>query len=234
MILSHHFRRIHRWLALFVGIQFLLWMLSGVYMVIMDISFIRGNTLTHPQTLVPISTVDYPISALLQRFPDASNIQLLTREKQTLYSFTIQSKKMSIDAQTGEILPFLTEKQAITIATTLYASNGTYHSASLLTENYPAELSPRHLPVWQINFNDGANTSLYVSAHTGQLVTQRHDYWRLFDFVWMLHIMDYDTREDIHNPILSIISLLALFTVISGLSLAIISIRTHPKLEADA
>jgi exosortase/archaeosortase len=59
------------------------------------------------------------------------------------------------------------------------------------------------------------------------LVTKRHDFWRLFDIMWMLHIMDYDTREDIHNPLLTIMASLALLTALAGLALVYISFRSN-------
>ena len=38
-------RKYHKWLMAFVGIQFLFWSITGVYMVTMDIHYIHGETL---------------------------------------------------------------------------------------------------------------------------------------------------------------------------------------------
>ncbi|MCG8380149.1 MAG: hypothetical protein MI865_11840, partial [Proteobacteria bacterium] len=38
-------RKIHRYLGLFVGIQLLLWVVSGIYFVFNDIERVRGNHL---------------------------------------------------------------------------------------------------------------------------------------------------------------------------------------------
>jgi len=38
-------RKFHKWLMLFLGIQFLIWSISGAYMVIFDIDYIHGDSL---------------------------------------------------------------------------------------------------------------------------------------------------------------------------------------------
>ena len=38
----------------------------------------------------------------------------------------------------------------------------------------------------------------------------------VFDFFWMLHIMDYDERENVNNLLLRGMTLLALVTALSG------------------
>jgi ABC-type Mn2+/Zn2+ transport system permease subunit len=44
----------------------------------------------------------------------------------------------------------------------------------------------------------------------------RTRWWRTFDFVWGLHIMDLQTREDTHHPILIFFALLAVIGALFG------------------
>lgn len=44
----------------------------------------------------------------------------------------------------------------------------------------------------------------------------RHRDWRTFDFLWMLHTMDYAGRDDFNNLLLRVFSVLGLATVLSG------------------
>ena len=74
---------------------------------------------------------------------------------------------------------------------------------------------------WQVNFSDWANTSLYVSNIEARVITARSDIWRVFDFLWMLHIMDYDERDDFNNPLVILMATLGLFFVLSGVILVI-------------
>jgi hypothetical protein len=43
-----------------------------------------------------------------------------------------------------------------------------------------------------------------------------HRDWRWFDFLWMTHTMDYQTRDDFNTLLLRSFSLLGLITVLSG------------------
>jgi hypothetical protein len=56
-------------------------------------------------------------------------------------------------------------------------------------------------------------------------VTRRHRFWRWFDFLFMLHIMDYETRENVNNPLLRGATVLAATTAVSGLWLLYFSFR---------
>jgi hypothetical protein len=51
---------------------------------------------------------------------------------------------------------------------------------------------------------------------TGELVSRRHELWRAFDFLWMLHIMDYKEREDVNNAILRVFTWGALLMALTG------------------
>ena len=51
------------------------------------------------------------------------------------------------------------------------------------------------------------------------MLARRTTRWRVFDFLWMLHIMDYDEREDFNHPLLVSASLIALLAALSGVGL---------------
>ena len=65
----------------------------------------------------------------------------------------------------------------------------------------------RPLPVWQVALADG--THVYIGTETGQIEAVRTRWWRVFDFMWGLHIMDLQTREDTHHPVLVFFAALA-------------------------
>jgi len=50
----------------------------------------------------------------------------------------------------------------------------------------------------------------------GLVTARRNKTWRVFDFLWMFHIMDYEDRDDINNLLLRVLSIFGLATVISG------------------
>jgi hypothetical protein len=44
----------------------------------------------------------------------------------------------------------------------------------------------------------------------------RNGIWRAFDFLWMLHTMDYRSRDDFNNPLLRGVAAMAVVAVLSG------------------
>jgi uncharacterized iron-regulated membrane protein len=228
MALSHQLRRAHKWLALVCGLQILLWLFSGAYMVLMDINYIHGDSLVTLQSeYIDPSKLTIDMATLVIQHPDATEIKLIGIEGIPLYQITAGANTVYINGQTGSLVEPLTKEKAMVQARRYYLGKSNVIDAELIIQTPPAELSPRLLPVWRVNFSDSINTSLYLSAKTGMLVTKRHDFWRLFDIMWMLHIMDYDTREDIHNPLLTIMASLALLTALAGLALVYISFRSN-------
>jgi hypothetical protein len=73
--------------------------------------------------------------------------------------------------------------------------------------------------VWRADFEDSRHTSLYFSAADGRLVAARNGSWRIFDFFWMLHTMDYRGRDNFNNPLVILFATGGLWLAISGVLL---------------
>ena len=71
-------------------------------------------------------------------------------------------------------------------------------------------------PLWRVEFAHWNRPTFYLSPVTGELLSRRHELWRVFDFVWMLHIMDYDERENVNNPLLRAFTWGAVLMALSG------------------
>ena len=90
------------------------------------------------------------------------------------------------------------------------------------------------LPAWRVDFDDGANRSLYVAADTGAVTARRSTLWRVYDFLWGLHIMDWRGHEDFNHPLLIVATLLALIVTIAGIVLLPEPARLHRLAAAAA
>jgi len=75
------------------------------------------------------------------------------------------------------------------------------------------------LPAWQINLVGDEQAVVYVGALSGKIRAVRTQPWRWFDFLWSLHIMDYEEREDFNHLLIQVMASLSLLTVLSGLAL---------------
>ena len=73
------------------------------------------------------------------------------------------------------------------------------------------------LPAWRVDFEDGAGRSLYVAADTGAVTARRSTLWRVYDFLWGLHIMDWRGHENFNSPLLIIATALGLIVLVTGI-----------------
>ena len=220
-------RKLHKWLMLFVGVQFLIWAATGLYMVAMNIDYIHGDSLvTNKHHIIDAKQVQFTLADLQQQFADAEQINLTMLQGKAVYQFKQGKKWRLVAAQTGELLTHITKAQAVSIAKSRYAGTETgtekIFSSMLITEPN-GEISPRILPAWQVNFDDVGAPRLYISAQTGELVTKRHDFWVLFDWMFRFHIMDYGEDEDSSNSLLLVIALISLLACIAGVVLTYVS-----------
>ena len=55
------------------------------------------------------------------------------------------------------------------------------------------------LPAWRIAFADADRTSVFVAVESGRITAVRTGTWRLYDFFWSLHIMDWKNHEDFNT-----------------------------------
>lgn len=212
-------RTAHKWLTLIIGIQLVLWMLSGLYMSSIDISLIHGDHLTSKAT----SPIEYQkVKPLPNHYQQLQHVSLTTQNDMPVYIIQGDDYDVAINATTGEEIT-IDQHYIQRRARQLYSQQGSINQVKLLT-TYPSEIGAKQQPVWQVSHDDRLNSTLYFSANTGELVKARSDLWRLFDLMWVLHIMDYEAGEDVNNLLLSVASVLALLAACSGVWLIFYSI----------
>ncbi len=74
-------------------------------------------------------------------------------------------------------------------------------------------------PLWRTFKVSEPSLAVYVDPRSGDITAIRNTAWRIWDFLWMLHIMDYDDRADIGTWLLKLFSVLALLTALAGIVL---------------
>ncbi len=224
-------RTLHLWFSVILSLQLLAWFGSGLVMSILPITEVRGDHLKNPAPpahwqLARVSPADIqhpytnPLLSLKQR-GQLPVYQLQQNEQQQYFS--------AVDGK--ELLP-LTKNELQQLAQAWYRGEGTIHKTQLLTE-LPLEARGLSLPVWQVQFQDAENTVFYLDPMLGQLLRVRTDNWRLFDFVWMLHIMDYQNRDNFNHLLLIASSASALLFTLSGLVLLLMTLRRKARRTAE-
>jgi hypothetical protein len=119
-----------------------------------------------------------------------------------------------LSAQDGKPFAAFPRAEALRLAQAAYRGEAQATKAELFAEA-PRETG-REGPLWRVDFNDFEHTSFYLSPETGEVVTRRSGVWRLYDFFWRLHILDFKTGENFNHPTLIILTILTLSMVISG------------------
>jgi len=223
--------KLHKWLGLFIGLQVLIWLSTGLYMVIVSLDFIHGDPLVEnmQQTVVVPIAPRTSVAELHARFPTARNIGLRVVMGKTFYFVSVPGKRFLVDPASGTVVPPMGEQQARDIAAYHFNGDEPVIAATLLTSNPPREIGARRLPLWRIDFDDRYSTTFYIDPDNGRLVTRRHQYWRIFDFLWMLHIMDYVNRDNAHNLLLKSAQITGLTFVLTGFWLLYFRLKPRRK-----
>jgi uncharacterized iron-regulated membrane protein len=222
-------RKTHRYLGLFLGIQFLMWTISGLYFSWTDIDEIHGDQFKNleyqPKAFDSLRspTAVYSASGL-------KTIEL--RDLNNIPHYWVNNSQL-INANNGKVRNGITEKEALYVAKNYMKNGSEVIAIDLINETGKHhEYRKKLLPAYVISYKSDENIKAYVSVIDGKFQTVRHQDWRWFDFLWMTHTMDYEGRDDFNTIILRAFSLLGLITVFSGFLLWFTTSPTLRKLVA--
>ncbi len=215
-------RKAHRYLGIFLGIQFLMWTISGLYFSWTDIDEIHGDQFRKEVIPVAYTNLD-GLDSLSSKF-EITTLELKTILNQPYYWI---NDSVLVHAVSGKIKPKITKDEALKIASGYMLESLKATSVDLITEvDKHHEYRGRKLPVYIINYDHPEGVKAYISVNDGVFQRVRHRSWRWFDFLWMTHTMDYEGRDNFNTLVLRAFSLLGLITVCSGFVLWYISSPT--------
>lgn len=206
------FARWHIWLGWLVGFPTLMWMVTGLYMAAKPIEEVRGNHLRVEQAVQPLvlpgsalASAEFPIREMRAVMQDGRAVAILTG---------MDGSTRRVDMQSGAALPALSANDArLIVAKQIKVGDQIRSVTAFDTDNVPFDFR-REMPVWQVALEDGAH--IYIGRDTGQIEAVRTRWWRGFDFMWGLHIMDLRTREDTSHPILILFAALGVIGALLG------------------
>ena len=231
---AYRARRIHRFLGVVIGVQFLLWTAGGLYFSWVSLDAVHGDHLHRaPPLLAGDVTMASPAAAVrairaLEPVDSLAAVELANVLGRPTYRIRYvthgadgraQTRTRLADGATGAPRPAVDSAEAVALATAAFAGRAAVRGVEYLT---PANVGRHHeyreqpLPAWAVRFDHGEGATAYVAAELGQVIRIRNDRWRAFDFLWMLHTMDYRGRDDFNNLALRAFSVFGLATVLSG------------------
>ena len=217
-------RKAHRYLGIFLGIQFLFWTISGLYFSWTNLDEIHGD---HYKNLEyePLSFENLISPSLIKIKESINSIEIRDINKKPYYFI---NKKWLYSARTGVRKNELTKDEALYIADKYMKKGLVVKSIEKITKvGKHHEYRKKLLPAYVISYKSDDGLKAYVSILDAKFQSVRHRSWRWFDFLWMTHTMDYEGRDNFNTITLRAFSLLGLITVLSGFTLAFV---TTPKL----
>ena len=219
-------RKAHRYLGIFLGIQFLMWTISGMYFSWTDIDEIHGDQFRqNPVEASAFTDLRSPSEVNIEE----AIVSVELREIGGKPFYWINDKKL-FDAKTGKEKKTISENEALKIAERNMLPELQVKGIERIEQvGSHSEYRGRPLPAFVISYETPENIKAYVSEKDGAFQTLRHRDWRWFDFLWMTHTMDYEGRDDFNTTVLRAFSLLGLITVLSGFLLWYISSPTIRK-----
>lgn len=221
----------HKWLGLIIGVQVVLWLASGLFMNAVPIETVRGEHNIRKAEPLKLSA-DGLVSLDRVLTGRETRAELTDLYGVLVWRLDEEGKPARlVDAQTGVTISPLTEAQARRIAAADFSGSGKIVSAALVEKDPHIEYRGA-LPVWRLQFDDADNTRLYILAASGKVTARRTDTWRIYDFLWSLHIMDYGGRDNFNNPLVIMAAVLGLVLALTGAW--IVWMRFRPRVARGA
>ncbi|MDP3801914.1 PepSY domain-containing protein [Brevundimonas sp.] len=209
--------QLHKWIALVVGLQVLFWVGGGLVMTAIPIETVRSEHRVAEQPPVPLALAALPPLDDIARQAGVAPAQAELRNTPRGPAWTLKpasGEPIVVSALTGRPFGPLSAVEASAFARRAYRGTAEVSGVAFLRE--APEETGRTGPLWRVDFADREKTSFYLSPATAEVVTRRSGVWRLFDFFWRLHVMDWNDGEDFNHPLIIITTALTLSIVVSG------------------
>ena len=225
MKLRVQLRRYHVWLGWIVGLPILFWVVSGLIMIVKPIDEVRGRDL-----LAPPMALTLPAGAKL---PPIEGLQVskVSLEQTASGPRWIVSVKdgtaRAADPATGQWLPQASAADAAREVTRRYTGDAKVAGIKPTMAAKPPLDLRQPVATWQVTMTDG--THFYVDRSTGSVIATRTRFWRFYDWMWGLHIMDMTTREEPHNAWVATFGIASLLMAVLAIVLLPMTIRRKKR-----
>ncbi len=223
---------LHKWISAAAFVQLAIWSVSGTVFAWVSQESIRSSPVEGAHRGVVSEAPAVPIARAIEVAATAGagavdRVELRATPTGAYYVVHGQGATIRVDARSGELAP-VSRTEAEMIARRDQPGSPPVRETTLVERLPPVEYREcEHtectLPAYRVALADSTGTAIYVDAATGDVTARRNDRWRLYDFFWSLHIMDYRAREDFNHLLIRGAALLAVATVLSGI--AVLALR---------
>lgn len=212
---------VHKWLALLLMLPILFWFASGLFFALSPIEQVRSEHLMAqaPVRQVALSKAAAGLKRLAEQGVDTADRVELRTLLGTPVALINRGKDRPVlyDLGSGKRLSPLPAATAMAIARRDY--NGTATIARVVAVTQASTEYRGALPAWEVRLAGDAGLSIYVAADTGIVTARRSQLWRVYDFLWGLHILDPGEHQNFNTLLLVLAVGSSMILLISGIVL---------------
>jgi len=208
---------LHKWLALIVGLQLLIWIVTGLAFNLIDERFWDANQYRTTHKTAGLNTAFAPTASLLQQYQAEGiiTLKLTSVLSRAVYALTTTQQTRWFWADSLEPLS-LNDTQILALAKESYSGPGELSAPQVLTRETPFNASG---PIVLLTASDEVKTRIYIDTISGAVLAHQNRHSDLKDLLFMLHFMDYAPENGIgfNHLLVQLISIGALFLGLSGI-----------------
>ena len=221
-------QKLHKWLAVIVGAQILLWVLTGLLLNLTPHEWLDSNTHFSSPAASKLKHADIlTVEQLLTDLPadSVTHVALTSSAIKPIYRVT-DSHDRSTFLWADTLAPvLLTLDQIAVIAASSY--QGKVGFIPPVEDIVATKKSHSHSIIYRVDVMDDVKTRIYIDNQSAQIIGHENQYsdWR--DFLLMLHFMDYVTEDGLsfNHWWLQLLALLSLCLGVSGAGLIYYQIK---------
>ncbi|MEL4342525.1 PepSY domain-containing protein [Shewanella xiamenensis] len=208
---------LHKWLSLIVGLQLLIWIVTGLAFNLIDEQFLDANQYRIAAKAQSFNSPLAPTAKLLQQYQAEGIIELKLTSvlSRAVYALTTTQQNRWFWADSLEPLS-LSDAEIQAIAKESYSGSGVIGSAQILTHQTPFDASG---PIAVLTAADEVGTRIYIDTVSGAVLAHQNRQSDLKDLLFMLHYMDYapDNGIGFNHVLVQLVSIAALLFGLSGI-----------------
>lgn len=208
---------LHKWLGLIVGLQLLIWVVTGLAFNLIDEQFLDANPYRATHKTASPTTALAPTAGLLQQYQAEGIIELKLTSvlERAVYALTTTQRTRWFWADSLKPLS-LTNTEILAIAKQSYSGSGELSAPQILTRETPFDASG---PVAMLTTADEVGTRIYIDTASGAVLAHQNRQSDLRDLLFMLHFMDYapDNGIGFNHLLVQVVSIAALLLGLSGI-----------------
>ncbi|ESE42785.1 PepSY domain-containing protein [Shewanella decolorationis] len=208
---------LHKWLGLIVGLQLLIWVVTGLAFNLIDERFLDANPYRTTDKTASPNTALAPTADLLQQYQAEGIIELKLTSvlSRAVYALTTTQQTRWFWADSLKPLS-LTNTEILAIAKQSYSGSAELSTPQILSRETPFDANG---PVAMLTAADEVGTRIYIDTASGAVLAHQNRQSDLKDLLFMLHFMDYapDNGIGFNHLLVQVVSIATLLLGLSGI-----------------